>query len=404
MVPARLAPFDLAEDFYKERLLPLRRRGTANVRAEMYTLFDYADAHNLTGDQIKEIAKTLSDRYSEQSLYQGLVAAGGAGALDAYRRGGVGRGQVIVPTGMDVDMFWKIMNFAKGDEVKLKPALDRLSNQELIEFNYIAQSLGVKYPYDIHATIMERGLSEYDLYKMQRLAESKLRMSLERGGSGFYSLPPREAKKEALRESKRRITPVQKEKVNFPDPEVMMFQEGCSEYRSALEEARKLHKIVVLDLDELRTIRFGLIEITTHARNGSQVMVYSKTDTNDIWEYGCPEEIDIQSIAVRVSTDLEVRVLPQLKDLALSWKNVPSVDIDKVVESLDPSHTSSPANRQWMKKCLMSFQKNTWDRKMQRAINSDAYRKGLEQLADEMGKPRESLVKAWEKAVSKGNG
>ena len=76
-------------------------------------------------------------------------------------------------------------------------------------------------------------------------------------------------------------------------------------------------------------------------------------------------------------------------------------NIDKIIDSLDPNHTSSPANRQWMKKCLTAFQKKTWDTKMKRAVSQDAYRKGLEELAEKLGKPREELVRAWEKGVSK---
>ena len=75
-------------------------------------------------------------------------------------------------------------------------------------------------------------------------------------------------------------------------------------------------------------------------------------------------------------------------------------NIDDIIHQLDPNHTSSPANRQWMKKCLTAFQKKTWDVKMKRAVDSDSYRKGLEDLAVKLGKPREELVRAWEKGVS----
>jgi hypothetical protein len=54
-----------------------------------------------------------------------------------------------------------------------------------------------------------------------------------------------------------------------------------------------------------------------------------------------------------------------------------------------------------MKKCLTAFQKKTWDTKMQRAVSQDAYRKGLEELAEKIGKPKDELVKAWEKGVGK---
>jgi len=152
---AQPAPFDLAKDFYENRLVPLRRRNSSGSNAEMYSLFTYSDDHNLTDAQMVELAKTLADKYSEQSLYKSLVSARGAGA-----------------------------------------------------------------------------------------------------------------------------------------------------------------------------------------------------------------------------------------------------SIDSIVESLDPQHKASPANRQWMKKCLTAFQRQTWDKKMKRAVDSDAYRKGLEELADKLGKPREELVAAWKRGVS----
>ena len=89
-----------------------------------------------------------------------------------------------------------------------------------------------------------------------------------------------------------------------------------------------------------------------------------------------------------------------LLEVALA-QPVPFVDIDKIVDSLDPSHSASPAQRQWMRQCLTAFQKNRWDTKMKRAVDSDSYRKGLEELADKMGKPREELIRAWEKGVSR---
>lgn len=74
-------------------------------------------------------------------------------------------------------------------------------------------------------------------------------------------------------------------------------------------------------------------------------------------------------------------------------------NIDNIIHQLDPEHKLSTASHNWLRNILKSFQKGDYDRKMKQAAKNDAYRKGLEQVAEELGKPKEEIVSAWMKGV-----